>query len=165
MEPRRFFFIIALIVSFAQTSFISIPFLGFAPYLSACMSQDSLRLLLWRAFFLGLITDLFSTSFFFGSTGIIFMIISALLYKQKGWFFNDKIYTLSILTFCFSFSYTSIIHLMFYLQKLPLELSIQSIGSEFIFTPLLDALYAFVLFTLPESFYELIMRRKFAFKN
>lgn len=160
MSPTSFFFFFSLFFSFFQTSFLSFPLLAFAPYLCHSLIKDSLRLTLWRCTFIGLLSDLFSSTFFFGGSSVLFCLCVLLLSKTKEWFFSDKIYSLSFLTFFFSFFYSLLFYFFFYVDKHPLELTPYSFATEALLMPLADACYAFIFFTLPETLYILILRKR-----
>lgn len=160
MSLYRLFFPFSLLVCLYQTAFLSHPVCAFAPYLCFCLLKDSFRLTLWRCALIGIVQDLVCSSFFFGCSSLIFMGCVILLYKQKEWFFNDKIYSLSLLTFCFSCMYTFCIYMGYEIQKNPLDLCFPSFISEFLMMPLCDALYALFFFTAPDFLWQQLARKK-----
>src|SRR5262245_6915899 len=78
------------------------------PYLVICFYKYSRIGVLWRAFMCGIILDALSSSSFFGFSSLNFCLVSFLLYGQTRNFFEDKLSTLPLMTFLFSFLSTGV---------------------------------------------------------
>lgn len=125
------------------------PLLYFAPYLVLTYYKHPRYSVLWHAFGCGLLIDLFSSSTFFGMTGINYCITSMLLYGQTRNFFEDKMFTLFLMTTLFSLSSTLIALFLSLFLDQNFFLSFGWLFSELMCLPLCDGAYALLFFSLP----------------
>lgn len=106
-----------------------------------------LKNVLWTSLGVGLIIDLFSSSPLFGAHAFAYTLTTLLLYSQKKHFFPDSLSTIPILTYFFSLLSSTLL-LMSTLLMVSLPLTFSSFATDFVIFPFLDALYAFLVFTL-----------------
>lgn len=129
----------------------------FVPYLVMALYHHSLIGALVRATAVGALLDLFSSSALIGISSLQFCVTTLLLYGQKRNFFEEKLSTLPIMTFLFSFCATLVqILLLFFLGAL-FPLSWRWAASDLIGMSCIDALYALLVFSLP---FQLISKVK-----
>lgn len=121
----------------------------FVPYLVVCFYRHSRFAVLWRAFGCGVIIDLLSSGPFFGFSSLNYCFVSFFLFGQTRNFFEDKLSTLPLMTFLFSFLSTglSLILALFFGNGYPL--SGVWIVTDLIGMPFADATYALLVFSLP----------------
>lgn len=148
--------------------FLSVlPPASFAPFLSICFYRCKLIAVLWWALACGLIVDLFSADTPIGTTAANYCVVSIVFYRYQFHFFEDRISTLSVLSFIFSF-FSNFIKILtnYFLGKPFLLLSWGWLFDEFFIYPWQAALYALLAFTLPLLFiFSLKKRGLFAKKR
>ena len=143
------------------SSFFYIKFIYFAPFIIFLFYRLKLISILWIAILLGFFEDLFSSSFF-GISAISYLLCSIILYREKR-FFNDKPINLSLFTIIFSLLYSIFNPILFFIFDKKINLSIKWLAADLIIFPLLDGIYAFILFAMPILLIERVT--KFGFKN
>ena len=101
-----------------------------------------------RAFFVGLFLDLLSSSYF-GLFAVGYPITTFLLFGLKKTFFEDKLFTLSLMTAIFSFLSTlvTLFILLFFGEKS--FLSFRWCAKDLLGSALLNGLWAYLFFSLP----------------
>lgn len=124
----------------------------FAPFLIILIYKKNRTFCLWTAFICGTIFDLFGSYQHLGLWAFNYCLTIWILYPQKRNFFEDRLSTLPIMTLLFSFLSTFFQILLLETFESHLSLSFTWVLSELLFMPLMDALYAFLLFTLPSFF-------------
>jgi len=126
----------------------------FIPFLIRCIYLKKLGTCLWIACGVGLILDLFSANSRFGLFSANYVLTTYMLYGQKRNFFEDSWSTLPFMTFVFSVLSTLVqILLLLVVDQHIIPLSLHFVFSDLIVMPLLDAVFAFCLFTLPHIFF------------
>ena len=143
------------------SSFFDIKFIYFAPFIVFLFYRFSFITVLWIAVLLGFFQDLFSSSFF-GISAISYLLSTIILYREKR-FFNDKPVNLSLFTIIFSLIYSIFNPLLFFIFDKKINLSIKWLAADLVIFPLLDGIYAFILFAMPILLIE--RTTKFGFKN
>lgn len=136
------------------SSFASIKFVYFAPILIYLFFRMSFISILWMSSFLGLIQDLFSSSFF-GINALCYLITSIILYREKR-FFNDKPINLSIFAIIFSIIFSIFSPILFFIFDKKINLSIKWLATDLIIYPILDGIYAFTFFAITILLFEKI---------
>lgn len=102
---------------------------------------------LWVGFFLGLLVDLISNSFF-GFFALIYPLSIAVIYRYKR-FFSDSTFQMGLF-FLFASLVLTLIHTLcgaLFFKKI--SWSFIAIFSDFVIMPLLDGLYGVLCFVLP----------------
>lgn len=134
---------------FAPSFFPHCPLYYFAPYLVLCFYKFSKFRVLVRACFCALFLDLLSSHAHFGITPLNFCCVSLLLFSQKHHFFADKLSTLPLLTFLFSFLSTLFSLTLLSFQKKVFLFHGSGCVTDLLLLPLLDAAYSLIVFSLP----------------
>ena len=119
--------------------FPHIHLLYFAPFLVLTFYKKSRFAVLWRAIGCGLILDLFSSTPQLGLTALNYCLVCWVLYGQRHNFFEDKPFTLPLMTFFFSILSTLIGALTALFLSHPLHLSFRWFLTDFLCMPLFDA--------------------------
>lgn len=127
----------------------SIHLLYFAPYLILTYYKKNRFTALWHALGCGLIIDLLSSSTFFGMTGVNYCLIAMILYGQTRNFFEDKIFTLFLMTTLFALGSTLIAFILALFLGHKISFSWAWAFTELIVMPLCDGAYALLFFSLP----------------
>lgn len=153
-------FILALCVALLGTClFPSVRLIAFAPFLALLFMRANFLSALWISALTGLLLDIFTSQMRFGSYSFCYCLTALFTYHQRRHFFADKPLALSL--------YTALIACVCTL----LELVMQSAGSgklaftarlilvDVIGMSLVDAIYAFVCFTLPMKIYNYLKHR------
>jgi cell shape-determining protein MreD len=163
MKIQKTFFIIASLNALLTPLLLPVPLTAYAPYLMYVLMNRSIKETLWHTLLCGLIMDLLQSTFPFGYCALCYTLIALILYRQKWWFFNDKIGSLALFVSIFSFllSVLQLISLNFEAHTLSLCWSI--FLSDFVLMPLYDGLYALICFTVPTLLYHEIKKRGFRF--
>lgn len=146
----KLLFILALFFTlFLPLYFPKIKLLWFAPFLITLYYQKPIAACLWASLGCGLVLDLTTSTDHFGIHAFNYVVVSTLLYSQKRHFFGDSLSTLPIMTYFFSVISTLLQMLLLNIFE---DIDIFSVGwviRDLTLMPLLDALYAFILFVLP----------------
>jgi hypothetical protein len=145
----KLFFFIALSATCLKPWITSIPVLTFAPYLVYHLTQGSLKTLMVRAMFVGIVIDCFSSFLPFGFHMSAFVICCMLLYRKRALLIGDKPLSLPLYTFGFALLFTFCEHMYLGWSKTRLVFNTTTFISEFLIMPLLDSSYALLCFTLP----------------
>ncbi len=114
----------------------------FAPYLILTFYKQTRFAVLWRALGCGLVIDLFSSTPYFGLTALNYTLVCWILYSQRHNFFEDKPFTLPVMTFLFSVLSTLTATILFLFFAHPVPLSLKWLFTDLFWMPLLDAGYA-----------------------
>lgn len=114
----------------------------FAPYIISCFYKYERFPALCRALFAGLIIDLLSSSPLFGMSSVSYCLATMAIYGQKRNFFPEKVTTLPIMTFLFSFISSASLALLFLIFGSNYVFSWRWLVTDLIEMPILDALYA-----------------------
>ncbi len=154
-------FFISIFSMIFFSSFIDIKFIYFAPLIIFSFYRFSFIIVLWISVLLGLIQDLFSSSFF-GLNALCYLLSSMILYREKR-FFNEKSINLSIFTTVFSLIFSIFNPLLFFIFDKKINLSIKWVAADLVIFPALDGIYAFIFFAVPLLIFEKI--EKNGFKN
>lgn len=139
--------------------FPSLHLLFFAPFLALCFYRCSLSGCLWWALSCGFVIDLLSAQTRLGTYAMNYCLTTLCLYRYKFHFFEDRLSTLPIMTLCFACLSTLIQTAIFYMIGKSFSLSWEWMASNLFFSPLQDALYAGLAFTLPSLVISHIKRR------
>jgi len=151
------FFLIALF--FALTSFF--PILPFSPYLAILYRRSEWIKALWIATLCGFILDLLSTSPF-GLHALQMLVVTICLYRFRI-YFVDKPIGLASYTALISLASTLFSRLSLIIYDSGLPFTFKGLITDFILMPLADALYAFLFFSCPLIFYQLLRKLYFHF--
>lgn len=149
IKSRLAFSFALLCTLFGPIFFPGLHLLYFAPYLVICFYQYSRIEVLWRAFGCGILLDLLSSAPFFGFSSLKFCLVTLALFGQTRNFFEDKLSTLPLMTFLFSFLTTAISVLLTLFFGNGFPLSIKWVATDLIIMSAADALYALLVFSLP----------------
>jgi rod shape-determining protein MreD len=157
--PLLFFFLMSLLAAlFGSAVLPGVRFLAFSPFLAVSYYRMSGVKALYLAACCGLIVDLLSCQLYFGLHAVNYTLATALLYRQRRHFFEDKTISFLLFTVIIS-SVISGIHLLF----LALSGSSFPINGRFLFTDLiaisfLDGLYGFLWFICPMKLYKYVQK-------
>ncbi len=124
----------------------------FIPFLIIVFYQKSLISSLWFAFGAGLILDLLSSHTHLGIFGADYLITTLLLYQRKRNFFSDSLSTLPIMTYLFAVTSTLVYLILIMLFENAAQLNFKWFYTDLIVMPVLDAVYACVIFIVPLFF-------------
>lgn len=116
---------------------------------------------LWLALVCGLVLDLMGTQSHLGVHATAYLLTMAALYGQKRNFFQDSLSTVPIMTFFFSALATVLTALFVNLLGSPISLTKEWLFQDVFLFSLLDALYGFILFTLPAVFLPRFPKREY----
>lgn len=141
--------------------FPSLHLLFFAPFLVLCFYRCPLSSCLWWALSCGFVIDLLSAQTRLGTYAMNYCLTTLFLYRYKFHFFEDRLSTLPIMTLGFACLSTLIQIAIFYTIGKPLSLSWEWMTNNLFFSPLQDALYAILAFTIPSLVISHIKRRSF----
>lgn len=130
----------------------------FAPFLAILFHRTTFIQALWSSFFCGLAMDLTSSQFSFGLLALSHSITTLFLYGQKRHFFEDKIITFSLYSALISTSLSFILILLSSLSEKQVPITPSLFFSDILIMPFLDAIYAFLWFTLPTALYSYARR-------
>lgn len=121
----------------------------FTPLIVIAYYQRSLVNCITLSLCCGLMLDLLAADARFGIHAMNYSLTTLMLYPQRKHFFADKISTLPIMVFFFAVISSFIeIALQYVMQKSP-NFTWQWIFCDLILMPAFDALYGFIVFTLP----------------
>jgi rod shape-determining protein MreD len=144
--------------------FPSLYLLYFAPFLILSFYRYSLPHCLWWAFTCGLIIDLLSSQTPLGTYTINYCFTTICLYRYKFLFFEDRLSTLPVMTFCFATLSTLIQAGLIYFIGMSFSLSWQWVLSDLFLNAFQNAVYAGLAFSLP--FVVVVrIRREFLIKK
>ena len=130
----------------------------YAPLLVISFFNTSFITSLWLSFFGGLIVDLLSSTHM-GMHALIYALCVAIFYRQKKYFKNTLI-NIVLFTILISFAYTLINSLLLFVFDKGINISFIWFITDFIGLPLLDGIYAILLFALPLKVNELLKNKK-----
>ena len=158
-KSLRIAFCLAFVATLAQSAlFPSLNFMTFAPFLVLSIVYLNFPKSLWLAFLAGIIIDLFSSGHM-GLYALCYCLTTALLYRQKRNFIDEKPLNLALFTALISFVSTIVLILLLFIFDRRAAFSGQWAFIDLWTMPLLDALYAFVWFYCPFIFYQLAIRQ------
>jgi len=121
----------------------------FAPYLVILFYRKPFIRCLWISLFCGLLLDLVSSQLHFGLYALSYVATTALLYRQKQFFFEDSLTTLPVMTFFFSVTSTFINGFLVTLLHKEASLSFGWVITDLIFLSIIDSIYAVMLLLIP----------------
>ena len=157
------YFLIALFFTlFYQSLFPTIRILAFAPFLAIAYGRLQLTASLWAAALSGLMIDLLSSSLPFGIHSLNYALVTLLLHRYRH-YFVDKPIGLASFTWVFSLFSTGLQKALFLLFGIELPFTLQGVITDFLATPFLDALYAFLAFSCPIILYLSLRKLWFRF--
>lgn len=105
--------------------------------------------------------DLLSSQQHLGLYALNYCLTLWMIYPQKRNFFEDRLSTLPVMTYLFSFLSTLIHLLLLDSFEKSLSLSWIWVGTDLLLMPLADAFYAFIWFTLPSLFMPRAPKREY----
>lgn len=151
--------IIAFIFSVLQSSFLPhTHFLAFAPFLVIVFLNYRLLPSLWIVAITGFLFDIFSDQFF-GLFGLSFTLMTLIVYRLKRFCNYDKPLSIALFTSLVSLVYSLLQPLLLFLFDNGLSLSLRWLFTDLILMPLLDGLFALIVFILPLKIYDLSKRK------
>lgn len=159
--PLWYPFSLALFFALYGSAFLSeIRLIAFAPFFAIAFHRISYVKSLWLCFFCGLIIDLFSSQQHFGIYAVCYALTSCICYNQKKHFFEEKSLALSLFAGLISSISSLALILLTILFDRQFPITTEILVSEIVITPILDAVYAFVWFTVPMKMYAYISSGK-----
>jgi hypothetical protein len=154
MIPKRpklwlLFFLCALLAASSPALKISIPFTFFAPFLIISFYHRSLIHSLYYSLAAAIFINLLGNNEQMGATVISYSLASLIVYRQKQFFFDDKVWTLPVMVSLFS-----LLHTIFSGALLPLFETIafpsaSSLVYQAIRTMAYDLFFTSLCFSLP----------------
>lgn len=123
-----------------------------APVLVVSWYQKDYVGALWYSMCCGLLVDLIEPQQRFGFHAINYTAVTALLYGRRRQFFADRISTMPVMTLFFSATSTLIAMLLWNLFTKNNAFSVLWLATDVIAMSACDALYAFLIFSLPYMF-------------
>jgi hypothetical protein len=158
-KPLWIFLSLACLFLFLGTAFFPhFRVWPFAPLMVILFHRTTFLQALWGSFFCGLAMGFTSSQFSFGILALSHATTTLFLYGQKRHFFEDKVSAFSIYSALISIFLSSTLILFSSLSEKQIPLTSSLFFSDLLVMPLLDALYAFLWFTLPTSLYGYIKR-------
>lgn len=152
--PLYFPFLLAFLMTLMSTAvFPGIRLMTFAPFFALSYYRLSFVKALWLSFGCGLLLDLLSSELRFGLYALASTIITAVFYRQKRHFFEDKALAYSAFSALISLALTA-----FLLFLTDLKLHIAAVITNLLLMPAIDGLYAFLWFTCPLKLYIYIQK-------
>ncbi|MCX6989564.1 MAG: hypothetical protein NTX49_00630 [Chlamydiae bacterium] len=127
--------------------------IAFSPFFAIVFQRTSYIKSLWICFLCGLILDTFSSQQHFGLYSLCYLVVAGISYSQKKHFFEDKPLALSLFSGLISSVCGMGLLLLTFMFGRQFPITLEVIISETLVTPILDALYAFVWFTVPIKIY------------
>lgn len=104
---------------------------------------------LWLSIACGVIMDMLGAHTRIGFFAVTYWITTAILYRLKQQFFEDKLSTLPVMTFFFAIFSTIIQAILLNAMGVTLHLTGQWVVTDLLMYPLADALYALLWFAIP----------------
>ena len=144
--------------------FSSLHLLYFAPFLIASFYQCSLKSCLWWALICGSMIDLLSSQTRLGTYAFNYCLTTICLYRYKFLFFEDRLSTLPIMTFCFACVATLIQATLFSFIGIPFPFSWKWMISDLFLSPFQNLMYAGLAFSLPSLLMIHIRKRYSLFR-
>ncbi len=129
--------------------FVSLRLLFVVPPCIFALYIFSSKNALWTAFLLGCFLDAIQYTPLFGMLGLCFLLTQIFLLRLRQFFFQDLLSTLFILTFLFSSISTLLKGVFILLLGFSNPFTISWILSDVLFMPCVDAIYAFICFSMP----------------
>lgn len=134
-------------------------FYFFAPVVVIAMYQKSRLGACWVAFGCGVILDILYAQDRFGPFIASFMVATIVIYSQKRHFFADTLITLPVMTYLFSLAVTAFQLLLIAGMERSVNISFKWIVTDLIFMPMLDGIFAFLIFIAPAFLFGIKPRR------
>lgn len=159
--------------AFLYTAFLSLilpifipswPHLYFVPFLVHCFYRSTLLTSLRWSLICGLIVDLFSAETRLGMFAFNYCATTLLLYRYKLHFFEDRMSTLSVMTFNYSCLFTLFHLIIFFLIQKPVSLSWNWLFNNFFLVPFQVSIYALFAFTIPSLLFFAMKKRYSLFR-
>lgn len=151
LPPLWIAFLIALITKLAFLPTPAAKLATFTPCIVIAFYRCPKITCLWIAFGLGFSLDLLATTTRFGLYATSATLTALILHRAKTQFFEDSVSTLPILTGLFSATQTLLLLALNSTLSAPVPTSLLMLFTDVIAMPALDALFAYVAFTLPSS--------------
>jgi cell shape-determining protein MreD len=140
-------FVFTLLACFAiPLWFPYLPLTYFPPLLALSCMKYSRKKATWINAIAGIACDLLSTQSPFGAQTAIFILATALLYRQRDHLYLHKRFSLPFFTYLFSITTISMKLVLFFGQEGFHAFSWKGITIQLLLMPLCDALYAFLWF-------------------
>jgi rod shape-determining protein MreD len=143
--------------------FPSLHLLFFAPFLVRSLYQLSLPKCLWWALGCGFMIDLLSSQTRLGTYAINYCLVIVCLYRYRYYFFEDRLSTLPIMTFCFVFLSILIQAGIFYAIGKPFFLTWDWTENNLFSIPFQNSIYAGFAFTFPSLIISNLKRPVYLF--
>ncbi|MBN4066631.1 mreD [Simkania negevensis] len=132
----------------------------FSPFFAVAYYRRSFLWCLLLSLIAGALLDLFSSTGPLGMHALNFCLTTALIYHKKRFFYQDALTTIPIITTLIS-AVSTLLHLSllsFFGEQLPITKTL--LLTDIVIMPLVDGVYAFLLFTLPLAVLKLITIKK-----
>ncbi len=134
------------------------------PVLVITYYKKNLVTSLWLSFLCGTIVDLLASNQHLGLYALNYCLTTIVIFFQRRHFFADRLSTIPIMTFLFSFLSTLLQMILLFLFDKPVPISLSLLETDLLLMPLADSLYAFCVFTLL-PFMPRQSNREYFFKN
>lgn len=131
----------------------------FIPFLIILIYRKSFIFCLWASMGCGLVLDLLSPHDRIGLYAITYTMTTGIIFRQKRHFFADSLTTLPLMTLLFSIISTAIQALLFSFFQKAIILNLGWIIKDLVFFPLLDMVFAFMVFILPFALFGKPIRK------
>ena len=152
--PLWYPFLLALFcVFFGSILLPDFRLMALSPFFAIVFQRTSYVKSLWICFSCGLIIDTFSSQQHFGLYAVCYVLVAAITYSQKKHFFEDKPLALALFSGLISSISGAALLLLLVVFGKQFPITLEIILSEIFATPILDALYAFIWFTVPIRIY------------
>jgi rod shape-determining protein MreD len=138
---------------FESALFSSVKLFAFSPFLAFLYNRSNFQTSLWIASLCGLLIDLFSSEFRFGTHALGLCLTTLLLYRQKKHFFEDKPIALCLFALLIAATSSLLQLLLISIFDRALPFSMGLLATDLVLMPLVDASYAFVCFCCPMLLY------------
>ena len=145
---------------YGSALFPELKLITFAPMLAIVYQRKPYLLALWISLFCGLIVDTVSSQYSFGLYGACYLLTTMLCYHQKKHFFEEKPSAISFFSGLISSVFSFVLIVATYIFQKPVAVSFELTVSDCIISPIFDALYALIWFTVPMKGYSFIMSGK-----
>ncbi len=149
-----YFFSVSLLTLLTPLFKLSFSLNFFAPFLLLMLYKKGRSFALSQAFLCGCILDLIAAQNSIGFWTLNFILTLYLISHIKHFFFAEKIFTLPILTIVFSWISTTLYFLITTIFCTKTHLTLQWALTDLVLLPILDGLYAFVVFSLPLVYFS-----------
>ncbi len=149
------------LIAFCFALFSHFPLLPFSPFYAILYRRSSLVTALWTSAGCGFILDLLSTGPF-GTQTLIAVAAVFFLYRYRIYFVDKPVGLLSY-TLIISVFLTLLNRISYFLHDPTFPFTLKGFATDFLLLPLVDSLYALLLFSYPLIVYRFLKKQWFRF--